>query len=135
MCTEAEIREMIKSLPDTPSGLLTMLEPGDFHGIVEWRVVKGKMLSFKLLDHDNCEIYHTRLSKNTEISWHTHGKYSDELIVCLSGQLTIIFDDGSHITLKETDQCNIKKQVAHMAVTGNKPCQIIAMTIPKETDG
>jgi quercetin dioxygenase-like cupin family protein len=129
---EEEIREKLKDLPETPTGLITLLEPGDFHGIVEWKVLKGKMLSFKLLDHINCEVYHTKFSKNTELSWHIHGKNSDEVIICLSGGLNILFEDSSQITLNETDQCTIKKEVNHMAVIGNKPCEILAMTIPKE---
>lgn len=134
MCrlTEEEIREKIKDLPETPEGLITMIEPGDFHGIVEWKVVKGKMLSFKLLDHNNCEVYHTRFSKNTEVNWHTHGKDSDEIVICISGELTILFDDQTQVTLKEKDQCTIKREVKHMAIIGQTPCEIVAITIPKE---
>jgi quercetin dioxygenase-like cupin family protein len=133
MCkiTEEEIREKLKDLPETPSGLIAMLEPGDFHGIVEWKVVKGQMLSFKEYEHINSEVYHTRFSKDTEVCWHTHGE-SREIIICLSGEITLLFEDGSQIKLKETDDYKIDKHVKHMAIVSNNPCEILAITIPKE---
>jgi len=131
MCKE-DYMERLSDLSDTPAGLITMLKPGDFHGVLEWDVKKGRMLSYKCIDHRNAEVYHTRFSKNTEIDWHTHGEHSREIITCLEGEILLIFEDGSQVLLKETDDYKIDKQVAHMAVIGNKPCEIIAMTIPKE---
>ena len=50
MCvTEEDIRERLKHLPDVPASLMLLAEPNDFHGIVEWEVLKGKMMSFSLL--------------------------------------------------------------------------------------
>ncbi len=134
MCvTEEEIKERLKNLPEVPTGLMTFAKPGDFHGIVEWEVVKGKMLSFKLdLDHPNCEIYHTKFSRDTELSWHSHGKESKEVIICLEGQMLLIMEDGSQFKMGEKDIFTIPVGIKHMAVIGDKPCQIIAMTIPKE---
>ena len=133
MCaTEKEIREKLKHLPVIPCGLITMREPGEFHGVVEWKVVRGSMISFTLIDHPNCEIHHTHFRKNTEISWHTHGESSDEILICISGELTIIFEDSTHVVLQAKDQCNIKKKIHHMAMTGDNPTEVIAITIPKE---
>lgn len=134
MCvTEEEIRERLKDLPEAPTCLMSLSEPGDFHGIVEWEVIKGKMLSFKLdLDHPNCEIYHTKFSRDTELSWHSHGKESKEVIICLEGQMLLIMEDGSQVKMGEKDIFTIPVGIKHMAVIGSKPCQIIAMTIPKE---
>ena len=131
MCREDYISRL-EDLPETPSGLITMLKPGDFHGVLEWEVKKGRMLSYKFIDHKNAEVYHTRLSRNTEVDWHTHGKFSKEIIACIEGEILIIFQDGSKVLLKETDDYKIEKEVAHMAVVGETPCEIIAMTIPKE---
>ena len=122
----------IEDLPDTPSGLITMLKPGDFHGVVEWEVVKGRMLSFKVHEHKNCEVYETKFSRNTEVLWHTHGEFSKEIIVVEEGELTVYFEDGSQVTLVEAEEIVINKKVKHMAIISNKPCLIIAMTIPKE---
>lgn len=133
MCvTEEDIRERLKHLPDVPASLMLLAEPNDFHGIVEWEVLKGKMMSFSLLDHRNCEIFHTKFSRETEVSWHSHGEESIEVIVCLEGQLLLIMEDGSQVKIEEKGMKVIPKGVKHMAVIGSKPCQIIAMTIPKE---
>ena len=134
MCvTEEEIKERLKNLPEVPTGLMTFAKPGDFHGIVEWEVVKGRMLGFKLdIDHPNCEIFHTKFSRNTELSWHSHGEESVEIIVCLEGAILLIMEDGTRVKLEPKDIKIIPIQVKHMAVIGDKPCQIIAMTIPKE---
>jgi quercetin dioxygenase-like cupin family protein len=130
--TEEQVRERLRDLPEAPMGFMTFAEPGDFHGIVEWEVLKGKMMSFNLLDHRNCEIFHTKFSRETEVSWHSHGEESIEVIVCLEGQMLLIMEDGSQVKIEEKGMKVIPKGVKHMAVIGSKPCQIIAMTIPKE---
>lgn len=133
MCmTEEQVRERLRDLPEAPMGFMTFAEPGNFHGIVEWEVLKGKMMSFNLLDHRNCEIFHTKFSRETEVSWHSHGEESIEVIVCLEGQMLLIMEDGSQVKIEEKGMKVIPKGVKHMAVIGSKPCQIIAMTIPKE---
>lgn len=130
--TEEQVRERLRDLPEAPMGFMTFAEPGDFHGIVEWEVLKGKMMSFNLLDHRNCEIFHTKFSRETEVSWHSHGEESIEVIVCLEGQMLLIMEDGSQVKIEEKGMKVIPKGVKHMAIIGSKPCQIIAMTIPKE---
>ena len=133
MCvTEEQIRERLRDLPEAPTGFMTFAEPGDFHGIIEWTVKRGKMMSFRLLDHTNCEIFHTQFSKGTEIAWHSHGTESEEIIVVLEGSMLVILENGDRIKLEEKDKLIIPKGIQHMAVIGDKPCQIIAMTIPKE---
>ena len=62
----------------------------------------------------------------------THGEFSKEIIVCLEGELLILLEDGTEVVLKELDDYKIGRQVKHMAVIGNKPCEIVAMVIPKE---
>ena len=89
------------------------------------------MRSKRLLDEENAEIYHTQFNPGTVVDWHTHGE-SKEVITCLSGKLVLFFEDGSQLTMNEKDIHIINKNVNHMAIIGNKPCQIIAMTIPKE---
>ena len=134
MCikTESEIRELLKDLPDEPKGLISFMEEGgSFHGIVGWKVNRGRMLSFPILDHHSCSMYHTRLSKDTVVSWHDHNA-SEEIIICLSGNINILFQDGSQVTLNPAEKIIIQKGVKHMASIGNKPCQIVAITIPKE---
>lgn len=132
MCTTDEIRERLKDLPEVPNCLMSFAIPGEFHGIVDWEVQKGKMMSFQLLNHPNCEVYHTKFSKNTELQWHSHGIESDEVVVCIEGSITLILEDGTKIKLNEKDKYIIGKTIQHMAVVGDKPCQIIAFTIPKE---
>ena len=132
MCTTDEIRERLKELPEIPNHLMSFATPEVFHGIVEWEVKKGKMIAFTLLDHNNCEVFHTRFSKNTELQWHSHGNESEQVIVCLEGSITFVFENGTKFHLNEKDKCLIPKEAQHMAVIGDKPCQIIAMTIPKE---
>lgn len=134
MCvTEEEIRERLKDLPEAPACLMSLSEPGDFHGIVEWEVVKGRMISFRLdVNHPNCEVFHTKFSRDTEVAWHSHGKESKEVIICLEGQMLLIMEDGSQFKMGEKDIFTIPVGIKHMAVIGSKPCQIIAMTIPKE---
>lgn len=134
MCgkSENEIRELLKDLPDIPVCALSYMEEGDFHGVIGWEVVKGKMLSFPLLSYDSCEVLHMQFGRNTQMNWHDHGNESDQLIVCLIGEISILLEDGTQRLLKPTDRMEIKKGVKHMAVIGNKPCEIIAMTIPRE---
>ena len=133
MCiTKEEVMDRLKNLSDQPTEPISLLKAGDFHGVLEWEVKKGRMLSHKAVDHINAEVYHTRFSKNTEVDWHTHGESSKEIIVCLEGELLILLEDGTEIVLKELDDYKIGRQVKHMAVIGNKPCEIVAMVIPKE---
>ena len=80
----------------------------------------------------NCEIFHTQFSKGTEIAWHSHGAESEEIMVVLEGSMLVILENGDRIKLEEKDKLIIPKGTQHMAVIGDKPCQIIAMTIPKE---
>ena len=134
MCrTKEEIDKWMEELPETPEGLITMMEPGDFHGTINWKVDRGRMTSFRHINHDNCELYETVFAANTKVNWHTHGKDSDETIVVLDGDLTLVFADGSTKKLQEKDQAVIKKQIPHMAVI-DRPTKIIAYTIPKEKD-
>lgn len=128
---EQLIKDRLANLPDCPFGLNAMMRQGDFHGIVEWET-KGSMRSWKALNHKNAEAYHTIFSPNTEVTWHTHGFESKEIIVCLEGDLVIIYEDGTRKVLNEKDIIIIEKQVKHMAISGNKPCQILAITVPKE---
>lgn len=131
MClTKDEIRDMLQDLPDSPCSLTPESE---FYGIIDWKVKDGKgiMRSKRLLDEENAEIYHTQFNPGTVVDWHTHGE-SKEVITCLSGKLILFFEDGSQLTMNEKDIHIINKNVNHMAIIGNKPCQIIAMTIPKE---
>lgn len=132
MCTIDEIMERLKDLPEVPNCLMSFATPEVFHGVVNWIVKKGSMMSFLLFDHPNGEMYHTKFSKNTELQWHNHGDESEELIFCMEGRITIIFQDGSKITLNEKEKCVIGKQIQHTAIVGDKPCQILALTIPKE---
>jgi quercetin dioxygenase-like cupin family protein len=129
--TEEQVRENLKYLPDIPVGLIYLKDPEDFHGITNWKTICG-MESYKALDHFNAEIFHTKFNPYTEVCWHNHGECSKEIIICLSGEIAILFEDGSQKTLKETDDLKIRKQINHMAVIGDKPCEIIAITIPKE---
>lgn len=136
MCkrTEEEINELLKDLSEEPTGLIQMIMPGDFHGVHEFQVKKGRMLSFLVFDSQNCHIFHTNFSPHTIVKWHTHGKYSSEIIVVLSGKLSVIFDDGEEKILEESNILVIGKNIKHMAVISDKPTEILAMTIPKETD-
>jgi len=134
MCrkTESEIRELLKNLPETPTCFLKLMRPGDFHGGIAWEVEQGSMLSFDLLPgYDEIQIYHTRFTAHTKLNWHHHGESIEE-VKCLKGALSVIFEDGSQIILKPMDKIEIQKGVKHMAVIDNKPCEIIAITIPKE---
>lgn len=134
MCrTKEEIQQWMSELPEVPEGLITMLEPGDFHGTVNWKVDRGRMTSFRHINHENCELYETVFAENTKVNWHTHGAESDEVIVVLDGSLILVFADGNTQELHERDQVVIKKQVPHMAVI-DRPTKIVAYTIPKETN-
>jgi mannose-6-phosphate isomerase-like protein (cupin superfamily) len=53
-------------------------------------------------------------------------------MVVLEGSMLVILENGDRIKLEEKDKLIIPKGTQHMAVIGDKPCQIIAMTIPKE---
>lgn len=136
MCkrTKDEIAELLKELPETPSGLISMLKPGIFHGVVEWSVAEGRMLSFPIpeFDRPSCQAFHTSFSPGTKVCWHTHGQYSSEIIVCLSGSLSIILETGEERVLNESDFIVIGKEVQHMAIISDKPTEILALTIPKE---
>ena len=129
--TEQDIKDRLKNLPDVPVGLIKFRKSGDFHGLIEWEVERGNMLSYRAVDHPNGEAYHTRFAPHTEVSWHDHNE-SCEFMLCLEGELNIVFEDGSQVTLNPTEDIKIQKGVKHMAVIGNKPCQIVAITIPKE---
>jgi quercetin dioxygenase-like cupin family protein len=129
---EEKIKNRLKNLPDVPFGLNTMLRPEDFHGVVEWSIPHGHMRSFRALNHKNAEAYHTVFTPNSEVSWHTHGIESREVIVCLTGIIIILFDDGTKKELNEKDILIVEKQIHHMAIIGDKPCEILAITIPKE---
>jgi len=137
MCrrTKEEIQQLIENLPKEPEGLILMQKPGDFHGVLDWEVTKGRMISFPIFDNTNCEIFHTRFSPGTIINWHSHGELSDEIIICLSGSLNVIFDTGQEFILKESNYMIIEKKINHMAIISDKPTEIIAMTIPKENGG
>jgi len=136
MCvrTKQEIDQLIAKLPDEPCGLISMIKPGQFHGVMEWEVLKGRMLSYPVYDDPACQEYHTQFLPNSVVNWHDHGQQSSEVIVCLRGSLTIIQEDGEQLTLKEKDFCVIKRTVKHMAIISDKPTEILAMTIPKETN-
>lgn len=133
MCrkTKEEIEFLLKDLPEEPAGLLHFMKPGDFYGLIGWEIKKGEMLSHRAVDHENGEVFHTRFSANSEVDWHNHNA-SREYILCLEGELNLIFEDSSQVTLSPAEDITIQKGVTHMAVIGNKPCQIVAITIPKE---
>jgi quercetin dioxygenase-like cupin family protein len=130
--TKEEIDQLIANLPDEPCGLISMLKPGDFHGILEWEVKEGRMLSYPVWDEPACQEFHTQFLPGTVVDWHDHGKFSSEIIVCLKGSLTIILESGEQIILNESEFIVIDKSVKHMAIISDKPTDILAKTIPRE---
>lgn len=131
MClTREEITSMLDNLSDVP-GLMSMAEPGTKYGMIEFEVLKGRMLSWNLLDEENCTIFHTNFSAFSELNWHHHNK-SWERIVCISGSIELELYDGSKILLTPGEEYRIEKMIVHKARTFAEKTWILAINVPKE---
>ena len=124
---------MLARLPDEPCGLIDFQKHDRFYDLVQWETISGNMESRELLDHSQCGIFHTKFDPGTELGWHIHGKDTAETIVCLEGEISVYFKKHRVVTLRAGERLDIPAGNANMAVVGDKPTQIIAMTVPRET--